>query len=405
MRDRSWFPAIPAALLACAALAGCSDGNSPSEPPIDKPAERAPAVEVVSRNPHPGLPALLLPDTVVVRVLNARGQGVAGVPVQFAVSGGGGSITPAAAQSDADGYARALWVLGPAAGPQTASAAAPGYASAGLRANAVEVPVPAAGMLGRARLYVASTRAEMVELIPRNPQYVSYIQAKIAMLDNKALVGDMIEGRRFVMGRVVTQPTRPVQIASIFPLESMRAEAEATVRYAEATVPVLERFMGLPLPVDTIRVWYGFRMGAAGGGDLHLEDQTTYLARTPANRLPFEATTAHEISHSYMGHEGLNQFLELYAYNVLATGSADARNWTHTRGYTPDQASNEGVHALLDIYRLVGPDVMARAYRAVLPLRPPFGQVLSAAAQQAFAAAVPESVRPQVAAKIAAVRF
>jgi hypothetical protein len=39
--------------------------------------------------------------------------------------------------------------------------------------------------------------------------------------------------------------------------------------------------------------------------------------------------------------------------------------------------------ALLDVYRLVGRDAMARAYRAIYVLAPPYGTMLSAECKQA----------------------
>ena len=92
-----------------------------------------------------------------------------------------------------------------------------------------------------------------------------------------------------------------------------------------------------------------------------------------------------------------------YGYNVLRTGSTDVGAWTFTRDYVSGREANEGVHALLDVYRLIGRDAMASAYRAVLPLRPPYGQPLSAAARQAFVDAAPAAVKAQVAAKLAKV--
>jgi alpha-tubulin suppressor-like RCC1 family protein len=49
-------------------------------------------------------------------------NGVAGVTVTFAVTGGGGSITPAQALTDANGTARVQWTLGSAPGINTATA-------------------------------------------------------------------------------------------------------------------------------------------------------------------------------------------------------------------------------------------------------------------------------------------
>jgi hypothetical protein len=148
-------------------------------------------------------------------------------------------------------------------------------------------------------------------------------------------------------------------------------------------VPLLEDFLAVPFPTQDVRVWYGFKIGnTGGGGSIFTEDRTTYESRTPANRLPFDAILAHEAAHSYFGNESLTQFLELYAYNVIATGSQNVSAWIYLRNWTPGLASNMGIHALLDIYQAIGFDEMSRAYRAIYPLHP---GALSAAMIQAFA--------------------
>jgi hypothetical protein len=98
-----------------------------------------------------------------------------------------------------------------------------------------------------------------------------------------------------------------------------------------SAVPIIEEFMAMPFPVGSVRVWYGFKIGNSGGGGvIYTEDRTTYETRTGPTRLPYDAILCHEASHSYVGNESLTQFLELYAYNVVRTGSADPMSWTFT---------------------------------------------------------------------------
>lgn len=60
-----------------------------------------------------------------VRVLDAGGRPVPGVPVAFFVAGGGGSLTGASSTTDADGRARAgSWTVGPSPGPNSLAAVA-----------------------------------------------------------------------------------------------------------------------------------------------------------------------------------------------------------------------------------------------------------------------------------------
>ena len=67
-----------------------------------------------------------LPNPVVLRVLNGAGEGVEGVTVTLAISGGGGAVTPPSDTTDARGEFRAKWTLGPGAVIQSMLASAPG---------------------------------------------------------------------------------------------------------------------------------------------------------------------------------------------------------------------------------------------------------------------------------------
>jgi hypothetical protein len=247
--------------------------------------------------------------------------------------------------------------------------------------------------------HIASAIAENQENLPRNPQNAALIQAKITMLQNPNLASDITTGRRWA-----ESTTSRIPIAALFPLEIMRSEADLAVRTLAPVVPLLEEFLAIPFPSPQIRVWYGFKIGnSGGGGSIFTEDRTTYESRTPASRLPYDAILFHEASHSYIGNESLNQFLELYAYNVINTGSRNLSSWIFVRGWTPGLASNAGIHALLDIYQAIGHDEMVRAYRAIYPLRPPYGSPLSADVIQAFANQVNPAQRALVVQKLATV--
>jgi alpha-tubulin suppressor-like RCC1 family protein len=64
-------------------------------------------------------------DSLAIRVVDKHGNAVPGVAVTFAAANGG-SVSPATGVTRADGTARAQWTLGPATGPQTATATAAG---------------------------------------------------------------------------------------------------------------------------------------------------------------------------------------------------------------------------------------------------------------------------------------
>jgi len=174
-------------------------------------------------------------------------------------------------------------------------------------------------------------------------------------------------------------------------------------------LPILETFFARPIfegRDQTIRVWYGFTMGnTGGGGTINTEDRGTYEARTSASRLPHEAILDHELSHSYVGHESLTQYLELYIYNMAHTNSTSVASWIFTRGYSPFAATNDGVHALLDVHQLIGWQGMVNAYRVIYPLYPPYGVPLCEACKQAFVDQAPADVKAQVADIVARITF
>jgi len=254
-------------------------------------------------------------------------------------------------------------------------------------------------MLAGLTAQIASALATNQDNLARNPGSAAQIRAKISLLQRPTLASEIVTGGFYVT--TTAGSTRgPVTIAAVFPLDSMRAEASAAVQQLSSALPILEQFMDRAFPTDAVRVWYGFAVGNSGGGGvINSEDQTSYESRTSASRLPLEAILDHELSHSYISHEGLNQFLEIYQVNVVHTNSTDPASWTFARtdvGQPP--ASTASSAALLDVYRLVGRDSMARAFRVVYPLNPPYGQPLSSACKQAFVDQAPEDVKAQVAA-------
>jgi hypothetical protein len=87
-------------------------------------ATAAPADTVVrvSGNNQVAPASSALPDPLVVRVEDQYGNPVAGHQVGFAVTLGGGSVTPTTTATGADGRASTQWTLGPDLGVQTAEA-------------------------------------------------------------------------------------------------------------------------------------------------------------------------------------------------------------------------------------------------------------------------------------------
>ena len=74
------------------------------------------ALLVTSGNDQEGTAGSPLADPLVVRVDDAGGSPIEGVPVNFAPAEGHGSTDPDTADTDTDGLSRTLWTLGPDSG-------------------------------------------------------------------------------------------------------------------------------------------------------------------------------------------------------------------------------------------------------------------------------------------------
>lgn len=263
-----------------------------------------------------------------------------------------------------------------------------------------------AAMYQQLPAYIRSARAETQALLPRNPGLAVQIDAKVTLLERPTLAAEISDGRFYVEGSVTSTSGQTIAMAALFAEGWMRDEATETIRFLERVLPVLEDFIDTPFPHTFVRVWYGFKLGhTGGGGQLYLEDRTTYESHTPTTRLPHDEILAHELAHSYISNESLTQFLEMYAYSLVNGATTDIASWTFLRDYLPFAADNRDSAALLDIYQLIGHDAMSRAYTAVVPLRPLYGEPLSSAARQVFVDQAPESAKAQVAEKIARITF
>jgi hypothetical protein len=92
------------------------------------PADLA-ALTLVSGSGQTDTTGAVLARPLVVRAVDRYGNGVSGVRVGFAVTGGGGTVRPAAATTDARGEASVVLTLGDSAGPNVVQAARPDDAS------------------------------------------------------------------------------------------------------------------------------------------------------------------------------------------------------------------------------------------------------------------------------------
>ena len=115
----------------------------------------AAGVQIVSGDGQTAGPGERLPEPLVVRVADADGNPVQGAAVSWIVTGGGGALEPPTSTTGADGLASTQWVLGSAAGANSAEAVVSGVGSATFTATAV------AG--GASRIEVVSGNDQTVE--------------------------------------------------------------------------------------------------------------------------------------------------------------------------------------------------------------------------------------------------
>jgi hypothetical protein len=141
-------------------------------------------------------------------------------------------------------------------------------------------------MLEGLSAYLSAALVENQELLPRNPQSSSQLQAKIAMLQNPSLASDIVNGGRWAEGQVTSMNGRIIPIVTVFPLETMRTEATQAVRALEPVFPLLETFFNVAFPTSAVRVWYGFKIGNTGGGGVIMTRflRTSWVTRTSATR-------------------------------------------------------------------------------------------------------------------------
>ena len=266
------------------------------------------------------------------------------------------------------------------------------------------VSAPVATMYQQLPTYLRSVLTNMQNLLPGNPQASAQINAKIVLLQRTTLAADMSAGRMFVERTAASRDGRTIQFGALFPEERLRSEATDALDRLTRTLPVLETFMDTSWPASSVYLWYGFIVGNSGGNAVvDMEDRTSYLSRSVT--MPYDAILDHELSHTYIGNETLNQFLEMYTFNRVNGASPDLSSWAHTRGYTGMSDSNKDSALVLDVYVLIGHDAMARAYKRAYGLRPPYGQPLSSAVIQVFVDEAASDVKTQVAAKLGKIVF
>jgi len=100
----------------------------------------AAALTIVSGDGQTGPAGSPLPNPLIVRVSNSSGQPISGQMVTYAVTAGGGTLTPTSAFTDINGLAQAGWTLGVIPGANTATASLGSLSPVTLSATGVAPP-------------------------------------------------------------------------------------------------------------------------------------------------------------------------------------------------------------------------------------------------------------------------
>ncbi len=98
------------------------------------------ALQIVQGNNNTAPAGFALAESLVVRLVDANGNGVAGRAVAWAVTGGGGTPSPLSSNTDVNGLAATRWTLGTTAGPNTLIASAAGFVANFSATGTSDVP-------------------------------------------------------------------------------------------------------------------------------------------------------------------------------------------------------------------------------------------------------------------------
>lgn len=141
------FVAMSVGLTACGGGSGSAgtSGGSSSTNSSSSSAAVASKVMITGGNQQIGEVATTLPTALSVQVTTSSGQALSGVSVTWAVTAGGGSLTPSSSTTDSNGTATTQWKLGTTSGTNTATATVASLAPATF--SATGTPGPLASMI------------------------------------------------------------------------------------------------------------------------------------------------------------------------------------------------------------------------------------------------------------------
>ncbi|MBA3260581.1 MAG: Ig-like domain-containing protein [Gemmatimonadales bacterium] len=137
-----------------------------------------------------------VPDLLVVRLLDAQGNPVVGVPVAWVVGAGSGTVAPQTTSTDGAGLASTQWTLGPAPGANTLTAVVSGIGVVPFGATALPGTPPGMRLLTQpaesGRRGVVLGRQPVVQLL--NPGGIELRQAGVSVTVTAASGGGRVRG-------------------------------------------------------------------------------------------------------------------------------------------------------------------------------------------------------------------
>jgi hypothetical protein len=276
----------------------------------------ATAVEAVSPTSQSAPMGTAVPQRPAVRVVNQMGYLMAGVPITFAVTSGGGTVTGGTTTTDAVGEATVgSWKLGPAAGPNALTATAPGLPPVQFQATGTaQVPTTLTAVSSVMQLAPAGTA------VPAPPS------VRLADQGGQPVAGVQVTFAVTVGGGTLTGATATTNAAGVATVGSWKLGPAAGPNQVTATVagltPVIFLATGTPTG-DPCKTSVTYTPGTTVSGSL----ATTDCRLSTGEYVDFYDTSlpsAQALTFN-MSSTAVNSWLELYdAAGNLAGFNDDA---------------------------------------------------------------------------------
>ncbi|MEP7327020.1 MAG: Ig-like domain-containing protein [Gemmatimonadota bacterium] len=162
---------------------------------------------IVSGDGQSGVVGAVLAESLVVRLEDASGNGVPGVPVTWTALSGGGTLGPAAAVTDANGRLAASWTLGFAVGGNTAKAQAGGFqvtfAATGVAGQADHLAPFNGPATAQSGIILSPQPAIMLEDANGNPVAQANVVVTVSILSGGGTLGGTLTATTNALGRAV----------------------------------------------------------------------------------------------------------------------------------------------------------------------------------------------------------